>query len=144
MNDTGLKGRKMLKVAGILYIILAALSILIGLLAVAGGAALGISGSGRGVALGLGAITVAFGLMMLLSSVFSLVVGILGVKWCSRPDKAGVLFVLGVVLIVLAALNLLASFGSDNSAASVVGALIGLVLPVPYTLGAWRNKQSLQ
>ena len=144
MNDTELKGRKMLKVAGILYISLAALSILIGLLAIAGGAALGISGSGRGVALGLGAITVAFGLMMILSSVFSMVAGILGVKWCARPDKAGTLFVLGVVLTALAVLNLLSSFGGDNGSAAVVGALIGLVLPVLYTLGAWQNKQSLQ
>ena len=71
------------------------------------------------------------------------VVGILGVKWCNRPDKAGVLFVLGIVLIVLAALSLLSSFSSDSST-SVVSSVLGLVLPVLYTLGAWQNKQSLQ
>ena len=38
----------------------------------------------------------------------------------------------------------LSSFGGDNGSAAVVGALIGLVLPVLYTLGAWQNKQSLQ
>ena len=142
MNDTDLKGRTMLKVVGILYIVFAAINILAGLLAVVGGAALGIS-NGQGVALGLGVLTMALGVITILSSVFCLVVGILGVAWCNRPDKAGALFVLGVVLIVLAVLNLLASFGSDNSVASVAGALIGLVLPVPYTLGAWQNKQSL-
>ena len=41
MNNTELKGRLMLKVVGILYIIFAALSILTGLMAVVGGAALG-------------------------------------------------------------------------------------------------------
>lgn len=143
MNNTELKGRLMLKVVGILYIIFAALSILTGLMAVVGGAALGIAG-GESLALGLGAIAMAFGLMMILSSVFSLVAGILGVKWCARPDKAGTLFVLGVVLTALAVLNLLSSFGGDNGSAAVVGALIGLVLPVLYTLGAWQNKQSLQ
>lgn len=143
MNNTELKGRLMLKVVGILYIIFAALSILTGLMAVVGGAALGIAG-GESLALGLGVIAVAFGLMMILSSVFSLVAGILGVKWCNRPDKAGTLFVLGVVLTALAVLNLLSSFGGDNGSAAVVGALIGLVLPVLYTLGAWQNKQSLQ
>ena len=131
MNNTELKGRLMLKVVGILYIIFAALSILTGLLAVVGGAALGV-------------VAMVFGLMMILSSVFSLVAGILGVKWCNRPDKAGALFVLGVVLTALAVLNLLSSFGGDNGSAAVVGALIGLVLPVLYTLGAWQNKQSLQ
>ena len=143
MNNTELKGRLMLKVVGILYIIFAALSILTGLMAVVGGAALGIAG-GESLALGLGVIAVAFGLMMILSSVFSLVAGILGVKWCARPDKAGTQLVLGVVLTALAVLNLLSSFGGDNGSAAVVGALIGLVLPVLYTLGAWQNKQSLQ
>lgn len=143
MNNTELKGRLMLKVVGILYIIFAALSILTGLLAVVGGAALGVAG-GESLALGLGVVAMVFGLMMILSSVFSLVAGILGVKWCNRPDKAGALFVLGVVLTALAVLNLLSSFGGDNGSAAVVGALIGLVLPVLYTLGAWQNKQSLQ
>ena len=143
MNNTELKGRLMLKVVGILYIIFAALSSLTGLLAVVGGAALGVAG-GESLALGLGVVAMVFGLMMILSSVFSLVAGILGVKWCNRPDKAGALFVLGVVLTALAVLNLLSSFGGDNGSAAVVGALIGLVLPVLYTLGAWQNKQSLQ
>ena len=142
MNNTELKGRLMLKVVGILYIIFAALSILTGLMAVVGGAALGIAG-GESLALGLGVVAMVFGLMMILSSVFSLVAGILGVKWCNRPDKAGALFVLGVVLTALAVLNLLSSFGGDSSS-SVVSGLIGLVLPVLYTLGAWQNKQSLQ
>lgn len=44
---------------------------------------------------------------------------------------------------MLAALSLLSSFSGDSSS-SVVSGLIGLVLPVLYTLGAWQNKQSLQ
>lgn len=143
MNNTDLKGKTMLKVVGILYIVFAAISILMGLVAIAGGAALGITGGGEGLALGLGAAAMILGVIAILSSAFSLVVGILGVKWCNRPDKAQVLFVLGVVLIVLAALNLLSAFGGDSSS-SVVSSLIGLVLPVLYTVGAWQNKQSLQ
>lgn len=142
MNNTELKGRLMLKVVGILYIVFASFSILAGLVAIAGGAALGIAG-GESLALGLGALAVILGFVAILSSVFGLVVGILGVKWCNRPDKAGTLFVLGIVLIVLAALSLLSSFSGDSSA-SVVSSLLGLVLPVLYTLGAWQNKQSLQ
>lgn len=144
MNNTELKGRLMLKVVGILYIVFASFSILAGLVAIAGGAALGITGGGESLAVGLGALAMILGFVAILSSVFSLVAGILGVKWCNRPDKAGTLFVLGVVLTALAVLNLLSSFGGDNGSAAVVGALIGLVLPVLYTLGAWQNKQSLQ
>ena len=142
MNNTELKGRLMLKVVGILYIIFAALSILTGLMAVVGGAALGIAG-GESLALGLGAIAMVLGVIAILSSAFSLVVGILGVKWCNRPDKAGTLFVLGIVLIVLAALNLLASFGDGNISATA-GAAVRLALAVFYTLGAWRNRQAPQ
>lgn len=142
MNNTELKGRLMLKVVGILYIVFASFSILAGLVVIAGGAALGITG-GESLALGLGALAMILGFVAILSSVFSLVVGILGVKWCDRPDKAGTLFVLGIILIVLAALSLLSSFSGDSSS-SVVSGLIGLVLPVLYTLGAWQNKQSLQ
>ena len=143
MNNTELKGRLILKVVGILYIVFASFSILAGLVAIAGGAALGITGGSESLALGLGALAMILGFVAILSSVFSLVVGILGVKWCNRPDKAGTLFVLGIILIVLAALSLLSSFGGDSSS-SVVSGLIGLVLPVLYTLGAWQNKQSLQ
>lgn len=142
MNDTQLKGRMMLKVVGILYIVFAAISIFCGLVAIVGGAALGVA-MGGDVAVGLGVVAAVLGLVAILGSVFGLVVGILGVKWCNRPDKAGVLFVLGIVLVVLAALQLLAAFSGDGST-SVVSALIGLVLPVLYTVGAWQNKQSLQ
>ena len=142
MNETQLAGRTMLKVVGILYIIFAALSILTGLMAVVGGAALGIAG-GESLALGLGVIAMVLGVVAILSSTFSLVTGILGVKWCARPDKARVLFVLGVVFIVLAALNLLASFGDGNISATA-GAAVRLVLAAFYTLGAWRNRQAPQ
>lgn len=142
MNDTQLKGRMMLKVVGILYIVFAAISIFAGLIAIVGGAALGVA-MGGDMALGLGVAAAVLGLVAILGSVFGLVVGILGVKWCNRPDKAGTLFVLGIILIVLAALSLLSSFGGDSSS-SVVSGLIGLVLPVLYTLGAWRNKQTPQ
>lgn len=149
MNDTGLKGRTILKVAGILYIISSSLSILIGMVIIVGGMALSASLSAAligdaapGIGI-MGIITVVFGLVMIVGGAFSMTAGVLGIRWRDRPDKAGVLFVLGLVLLVVAVLNLLYAFGGDNLA-GVAGALIGLVPPVVYTLGAWQNKQSLQ
>ena len=140
MNDTQLAGRTMLKVTGIIYIILWALGLLACLVLIALGLA---AGTDDGLGWGLATAVIVLGVLAIPTSIYSLVTGILGVKWCARPDKARVLFVLGVVFIVLAALNLLASFGDGNISATA-GAAVRLVLAAFYTLGAWRNRQAPQ
>ena len=140
MNDTQLAGRTMLKVTGIIYIILWALGLLACLVLIALGLA---AGTDDGLGWGLATAVIVLGVLAIPTSIYSLVTAILGVKWCARPDKARVLFVLGVVFIVLAALNLLASFGDGNISATA-GAAVRLALAAFYTLGAWRNRQAPQ
>lgn len=140
MNETQLAGRAMLKVTGIVLIILSALGLLGGLALIGAGLAMG---TDDGLGWGLATAVIVLGVLAIPTSIYSLVTGILGVKWCARPDKARVLFVLGVVFIVLAALNLLASFGDGNISATA-GAAVRLVLAAFYTLGAWRNRQAPQ
>lgn len=139
-----LKGTTILKVTGILYIVFAALGILGGLLVIFGGGLLASGGLQTGAYLGagFGSILAIAGIVTILGNVLGLVTGILGVKYCRRPDKAQICFVLGIVLTVFAAISLISSFGNDSS--SIVSGLIGLVLPVLYTLGAYWNKQSAQ
>lgn len=140
MNETQLTGRTMLKVTGILYIILSVLGLLACLVLIALGLAAGTDdGMGWGVVTAL----ITLGVLAVPSSVFNLVAGILGVKWCARPDKAQVLFVLGVVLIAAAALSLLIDLGSGGISSSA-GDVARLMLAALYTLGARRNKQTLQ
>ena len=117
-----------------------ALSLLGGLALIGAGLAMG---TDDGLGWGLATAVIVLGVLAIPTSIYSLVTGILGVKWCARPDKARVLFVLGVVFIVLAALNLLASFGDGNISATA-GAAVRLVLAAFYTLGAWRNRQAPQ
>ncbi|WP_308754359.1 hypothetical protein [uncultured Anaerotruncus sp.] len=131
------KGKTMLKVVSILYIIFSGISILLGLLALVGGGMIAAGGDMMGA--GVGAVAAIAGVVLIASSVFSLIVGIIGVKNCAKPEKAQVCFVLGIILIVLAAFSLISSFGGDGN---VFSALVGLVLPVLYTLGAYWNKQS--
>ena len=131
------KGKNMLKVVSILYIIFSGISILLGLLALVGGGMIAAGGDMMGA--GVGAVAAIAGVVLIASSVFSLIVGIIGVKNCAKPEKAQVCFVLGIILIVLAAFSLISSFGGDGN---VFSALVGLVLPVLYTLGAYWNKQS--
>lgn len=117
------KGKTMLKVVSILYIIFSGISILFGLLALVGGGMIAAGGDMMGA--GVGAVAAIMGVVVILSSVFSLIVGIIGVKNCAKPEKAQVCFVLGIILIVLAALSLISSFGSNGN---VFSGLIGLVL----------------
>ena len=135
------KGKTMLKVVGILYIVFAAISIIGGLLLMLGGGIFAAGGVAAGEMLGagMGGIVLIGGIILILSSILGLVTGILGVKYCARPEKAQTCFVLGIILIVFAAFNLLSAISGDSS---VFSALVGLVLPVLYTLGAYWNKQS--
>lgn len=86
---------------------------------------------------------ITLGVLAVPSSAFGLVAGILGAKWCARPDKAQVLFVLGVVLAVAAALSLRIDLGSGGISSSA-GDIVRLVLAAFYTLGAWRHRQAPQ
>ena len=140
MNDTQLAGRTMLKATGIIYIILSALGLLACLVLIALGLA---AGTDDGLGWGVVTALITLGVLAVPSSAFGLVAGILGAKWCARPDKAQVLFVLGVVLAVAAALSLLIDLGSGGISSSA-GDIVRLALAAFYTLGAWRNRQAPQ
>ena len=140
MQNTELKGRSLLKVTGVIFIILSVLGLLASLVLIVAGLA---SGAEGGMAWGLLVAIMTLGVLAVPISVFGLVSGFLGVKWCARPDKAQVLFVLGVVLAAGAALNLLIDLSSGGISSSA-GDVVRLTLAVLYTLGAWRNKQTPQ
>lgn len=139
MQNTDLKGRRLLKVTGIIFIVLSALGLLISLVLIAAGLA---SGAEGGMAWGVVVAVMTLGVLAVPSSGFGLIVGILGVKWCARPDKARALFVLGIVLAASAALSLAVDLNGSGS--SVAGDLVRLALAALYTAGAWQNKQTLQ
>lgn len=121
-------GKGLLKVSGILLIIFAAISIVIlvfGMIAAASlGGALGAAVGGIVLVLGL------------VSSVFSLIMGILGVKYANVPAKATVCMVFAIIAIALQLISLV------SGDANIISALIGLVLPVLYLIGALKNKQA--
>ena len=83
-------GRLKLKVTGILYIIQAAITILLGLLALAGGTMfLSVDGVDSSVGSVLGIIAGIVGIVIIVSAAYSLIVGILGVKNSNKPEKCG-------------------------------------------------------
>lgn len=129
------KGAGFLKVTGILMIIGGALSLILALVAVAGIAALAYLADGNvGILYAAGALT-------LVGAVAELVAGIVGVKNCKKPEKAGTCMVWGIIVAALSVLgNLLNVAGGQGF--SVSSLLLGLVLPVLFIVGAVKNKQS--
>ena len=139
--NTQLRGKMLLKVGGIIYIVFSGFSILAGVLSLIGGGLFlaGGLGAGEGVSAGVGGVAMILGVVLIASSALGLITGILGVKYCERPDKAQTCFVLGIILLVFSVLSLLGNLVSGNS---IVSNLIGLALPALYTYGAYLNKQA--
>ena len=130
-----MKGSKFLKVTGILMIIFGALALILSIVAAIGLAAL--------VAMELNTwqYTAAV-ILMLVGSIFELIAGIVGVKNCNKPEKAGTCMVWGIIVIALSVLsNVLTLVGNPDNF-SIVNLLTGLVIPVLYLIGAVMNKKA--
>ncbi|MDR1158191.1 MAG: hypothetical protein LBK75_07785 [Oscillospiraceae bacterium] len=120
-------GRKFLRVTGILMIIGGALSILFGFIA--------LFGSLIGNVLGVGGLLVAAAILALIGGAVELVAGIFGVLYAERSDKARTCIVMGIIVTALSVVSNVINF-------SVQSLVLGLVLPVLYLIGAFKNKQA--
>ena len=118
---------KLLKISSIVYIVLAAIGIVTGIVtAVGGGVAMGATDE---AALAIGAVGMAVGITVALSNVWGIVCGIVGVNASKGGRKAL------IATVVLAAISIISSLYSMISFAVSTGVfpwflLTGLVLPV--------------
>ena len=130
-----MKGRKFLKVTGILMIIGAAFGIIGGIIAMIGVGALAAVLETSAVGLILASV------LVLASAVFQLIAGIMGVKNCDKPEKAQTCLVMGIMVAILSvAGNVISNvLGSDFNAFNYA---TGLVIPVLYIIGAAKNKET--
>ncbi len=130
-----MKGSKFLKVTGILMIIFGALALILSIVAAIGLATL------AALDLNTWQYTAAV-ILMLVGSIFELIAGIVGVKNCNKPEKAGTCMVWGIIVIALSVLsNVLTLVGNPDNF-SIVNLLTGLVIPVLYLIGAVMNKKA--
>ena len=129
-----MKGRKFLKVTGILMIIGGAFGIIGGIIAMIGAGALAavLETSAGGLMLASA--------LILASAVFQLIAGIMGVKNCDKPEKAQSCLVMGVIVAILSvAGNVISNvLGSDFN---IINYATGLIIPVLYIIGAVKNKE---
>ncbi len=130
-----MKGRKFLKVTGILMIIGAAFGIIGGIIAMIGVGALAAVLETSAVGLMLASV------LVLASAVFQLIAGIMGVKNCDKPEKAQACLVMGIIVAILSVAGNVTSnvLGSDFN---VFNYATGLVIPILYIIGAAKNKET--
>ena len=126
--------QKVIKVVSILVIIVAILSILLGLASCVGGfagvaASSGVSESEQEtLALGAGVLFFLGG-GAIISGVIDLIVGLLGLRGAKNPDKIMPFFVIAIIGVVFAVLNLAGSFTSGQlDGTSIVSAIVQLAL----------------
>ena len=129
-----MKGRKFLKVTGILMIIGGAFGIIGGIVAMIGAGALAavLETSAGGLMLASA--------LILASAVFQLIAGIMGVKNCDKPEKAQSCLVMGVIVTILSVAGNIIS-NVLGSSFNILSYATGLVIPVLYIIGAVKNKE---
>lgn len=128
-----MQGSKFLKVTGILMIIFGAIALVFSIIALAGVGVLAAMGAPSGLLLGAG-------LLALLGSVAEFVAGIIGVKNWNTPEKAQTCIVWGFIVIAFCIIsNILTLVGYPENF-NVISLLTGLVIPVLYLVGAFKNK----
>ena len=116
------KPNTLLKVTSILYIIF---SIISGIVVIVG--SLGI-----GALLGGIAMASFFMVLSLISVVLGLIAGFAGLK----AENLKLCKTLGIVLIVLAAIGVVSNLSDGED---IVSALVGLILPILYTVGVLKE-----
>lgn len=127
-------GKTMLKVTGILFIVFGAISLILGLLALAGAAMMYELGTtvpgGFGIEYAAGAVALAAA-VMIGQSLFSIFLGIMALVNAAKPHKCGVVRALAIVQLALVLLMLVV----DPS----IIAIVGFVLPILTLIGAQQN-----
>ena len=129
-----MKGRKFLKVTGILMIIGGSIGMIGGSIALIGAGALAAMLETTWAGL-IFACT-----LTLISAVVQFIAGITGVKNSARPEKAQLCIVLGILVAALSVAGNIISTALGDSF-SVMSLITGLIVPVLYTIGGVLNKK---
>lgn len=129
-----MKENMFLKVTGILMIIGGVASILISILALIGAAAIAATVGDAGL------IFIA-GIISMIGAIVELIAGIKGVKGAKDPAKGAKCVGWGITVIVISLASLIINNvgGGEFSPASLI---IGLAIPVLYTIGAFKAKKA--
>ncbi len=125
-------GSGFLKVCGILMIIGGVLGLLFAILAVV---VIRQTGSGLNTTANWISVILAF-----VGCVIELIAGIMGVKYANRPEKARACMLCGLLVILTSVLSQIISVIAGGEF-SVGSAITGLIVPILYVFGAFKNQK---
>lgn len=127
---------KLLKITSILMIISGAIGTGVGLLAM-----LGLAVAGAAVNLGMSmGVLVLLTILATAGGIINLVAGILGVINASKPEKAKILIIFGILSLAVLLLGNIVDFVAGDGV-NVLNLLKGVVLPALYLAGAFQNQK---
>ena len=132
-----MKGHMFLKVTGILMIIAAAFSIIVGVLV----AGIGGLAAGLGAASGLKVPFWAALFLTLVGGVCQLIAGIKGIKHSKRSEKAGKLIAWGAIVAAFSVLSIVMNLVNGGEF-NVISVLTGVAIPALYIYGAVLNSKA--
>lgn len=81
----------------------------------------------------------------ILYGIFTMVAGICALVYCGRKDKGGLVFMLGIVVVILRILDWIIASAIFNGLIDTVtpaSVILGLICPVLMVLGGYMNKKN--
>ena len=145
--------KKILKVFGIITIVFSILGIIIGIIAIAGGSALGIGTatgnveSNANLAAGVGIIAL-LGLVALIGSIIDLISGICSVRAANDISKIMPAWVFALIGLIFDVIGVIGNFvqkkpeGYQLTASNIIGIVLGLAISVLIFIAANNVKQA--
>ncbi|WP_440448241.1 hypothetical protein [Ruminococcus sp.] len=127
-------GSKFLKVTGILMIIFGSIALIIAIMALLGLGVLEAIGAPMGLLW-------ASGIIALLGAVAEFVSGIIGVVNWNKPNKANTCIGWGIAVAAMCVISNIFTLIGYPENFNVFSLLTGLVIPVLYLIGAFKNKK---
>jgi hypothetical protein len=85
---------------------------------------------------GVGVATALSAVLIIISAAM-IVIGVMGVRYRARPDKAKSLMIIGIVLIIIEAVALAMNITAGSNPASAIG---GIILGLLYIVGTNMNR----
>lgn len=95
--------------------------------------------TGSEATMGLMGGAIILGILVILGAIFDIVAGCFGLK-AAKGGNAKPAFVIGIITIIFAVINLITSFNGGGS--SIVSSLFGFILPIIYTFSAKQLKDN--
>ena len=127
-------GSKFLKVTGILMIIFGSIALIIAIVALLGLGVLEAMGAPMGLLW-------ASGIIALLGAVAEFIAGIIGVVNWNKPNKANTCIGWGIAVAAMCVISNIFTLIGYPENFNVFSLLTGLVIPVLYLIGAFKNKK---